>query len=86
VSASIALGAVGPTVLMAEDAAQALIGESPNGPALLAAADLAVAACRPIDDVRSSAAYRRRLVHALIRECVPEAHRRAAARIDGGAA
>jgi CO/xanthine dehydrogenase FAD-binding subunit len=82
-SASIALGAVGPTVLMADEAAQALIGESPGGPAVLAAADLAAAACRPIDDVRSSAAYRRRLVHALVRECVAEAYRRAAARIGG---
>jgi carbon-monoxide dehydrogenase medium subunit len=77
-SARIALGAVGPTVLIADEAGAALVGRPLDDGAILEAADLAARAARPITDVRSSADYRLHLVRSLVRECLPEAHRRAA--------
>jgi xanthine dehydrogenase small subunit len=59
--ASIALGAVGPTVLRPRRTEQFLIGKSLTGETMQAAGDLAVEEITPIDDVRGSANYRRQL-------------------------
>jgi carbon-monoxide dehydrogenase medium subunit len=62
----IALGSVGPTVLRAADAEKLLAGERPAEELIARAARAAAAACRPIDDVRGSAWYRRQLTAVLL--------------------
>jgi carbon-monoxide dehydrogenase medium subunit len=62
----IALGAVAPVPLRVSAAEQFLQGRHADDAALQRAGDLAAEACRPIDDVRASAAYRRLLVRALV--------------------
>jgi xanthine dehydrogenase small subunit len=59
--ASIALGAVGPTVLRPRRTEQFLIGKPLSEETMQAAGDLAVEEITPIDDVRGSANYRRQL-------------------------
>ena len=62
----IAIGAAGPTPLRAPDAELSLARDtSPDG--IARAAELASSACRPIDDIRGSAAYRRAMVRVLAR-------------------
>jgi len=61
----IALSAVGPTVIFVEQA-QRLLAEGPiDERALENAADIASQSCKPIDDIRSSARYRREMVRTL---------------------
>jgi len=61
----IALGSVAPVVLRVPEA-EKVLAESPPGEETLAlAAEKAVEAARPIDDVRASAAYRRAMVRTL---------------------
>jgi carbon-monoxide dehydrogenase medium subunit len=64
--ARIALGAVGPTAMRATPAEAILRGEEPCAAAWRAAGEAAASHCAPIDDVRASAWYRRRLVAALV--------------------
>lgn len=77
--ARIALGAVAPTTVRAREAERALEGRPVGGEALERAAAAAQEACRPIDDVRASAAFRRHLVGVLVRRaldrCVERARR-----------
>jgi CO/xanthine dehydrogenase FAD-binding subunit len=62
----IAVGAAGPTPLRAPGAEASLAADaSPGG--ILAAAELAAAAARPISDIRAGAAYRRAMVEVLAR-------------------
>jgi carbon-monoxide dehydrogenase medium subunit len=61
-SASITLGAVTPVILHAEDAEKYLAGKPLTDEVMEEAARLAMAASRPIDDIRGSAAYRREMV------------------------
>jgi carbon-monoxide dehydrogenase medium subunit len=82
VAARVALGAVAPTTVRAREAERLLEGEPLTPDALRAAGRAAAAACRPIDDVRASARYRRLLVETL----VARALRTAQARARGGAA
>ena len=71
--ARIALGAVAPRPIRAHAAEEALTGCA-LGPHLLAqAASLASEATRPIDDIRGSAAYRRRVVEVLVRRLLVQA-------------
>ena len=81
-AARIALGAVGPTPLVATEAAQALVGRAPTEEALAEAAALAQAVARPIEDVRGTAAQRRHLVGVLARRALAAALERA--RGEGG--
>jgi carbon-monoxide dehydrogenase medium subunit len=75
-SARVALGAVAPTPLRAAGAEACLAGKE-GGPALWAeAASAAAGEIRPITDVRSSEAYRRRTAAVLVREALEEAWRR----------
>jgi carbon-monoxide dehydrogenase medium subunit len=61
-SASITLGAVTPVILHAEEAEKYLAGKPLTDEVIEEAARLAMAASRPIDDIRGSAAYRREMV------------------------
>ncbi|HET9905019.1 MAG TPA: FAD binding domain-containing protein [Anaerolineales bacterium] len=61
-SASIALGSVAPTIVRATEAEQFLEGTQLTEETLAEAARLTMSASKPIDDIRSSAAYRREMV------------------------
>jgi CO/xanthine dehydrogenase FAD-binding subunit len=66
--ARIALGSVAPTVIRARETENLLRGEKPT-PAILAAAQEALGReIAPIDDMRSSAKYRRRVAQNLVAE------------------
>ncbi len=66
----IALGAVGPVPYRAVEAEQALAGR-PVGPDFLEEAGrLAAQEAAPIDDVRASAAYRRKMVRVLVKRAL----------------
>jgi carbon-monoxide dehydrogenase small subunit/xanthine dehydrogenase small subunit len=62
----VALGAVAPTVMLVAHTAQALMSGPFTAETLLQAGDVAQAECRPIDDIRSTAVYRRKLVRGLL--------------------
>ena len=69
-SARIALGSVAPTIVIAEDAQQFLIGKTLDDGVIAEAARLAIHAARPIDDIRGSAEYRREMVGVLVRRAL----------------
>jgi carbon-monoxide dehydrogenase medium subunit len=69
-SASITLGAVAPTIIHATEAEEYLVGRSLDEETLERTAALAMAAARPISDVRSSAGYRRTMVKVVTRRCL----------------
>lgn len=64
--ASITLGAVTPTIIHAAQAEQALVGKELTAESIRDAGRLAAQASSPIDDVRASAAYRKRMVAVLV--------------------
>jgi carbon-monoxide dehydrogenase medium subunit len=64
-AAAISLGAVAPVITRATAAEEYLVGKSLSDEVIQHAAALAVQAASPIDDVRSSAAYRRAMVETL---------------------
>jgi aerobic carbon-monoxide dehydrogenase medium subunit len=76
--ARVGLGAVAPTVLLVEAAAQALIGSKLDNAALDAAASACSAACRPIDDKRGTIVYRTKIAGVIMRRTAAIAARRAA--------
>jgi CO/xanthine dehydrogenase FAD-binding subunit len=69
----IALGAVAPTPIRAFRAEALLEGTRPAAAAIAAAAEAAAAECRPIDDVRASAWYRRELVRNMLQRMLEDA-------------
>ncbi len=77
VDCRIALGSVGPTVLRARKAEQMLIGTSLTSESALAAGRVAAEEVTPIDDIRSSAWYRREVVKALTHDALQAAWGRA---------
>jgi carbon-monoxide dehydrogenase medium subunit len=79
-AARVALGAVAPTPLDVPSAARALVGTTLGADALARAGAAASAACSPIDDVRGTAAYRRRVVGVLTRRAAAIAFARARGR------
>ena len=60
--ATITLGAVAPTIIHAAQAEAYLVGQTLDEATIARAAELAMQAARPIDDVRSSADYRQEMV------------------------
>jgi carbon-monoxide dehydrogenase medium subunit len=76
-AARVALAAVGPTPLIAADAANALVGSRLDENALARAADAATAAARPIDDKRGTADYRRAMAGVLTKRAAAIAAQRA---------
>jgi aerobic carbon-monoxide dehydrogenase medium subunit len=76
-NARIALGAVGPTPLRATRAEAALRGQALTEQVIEEAGRLAAEEARPIDDVRSTAEYRREMVRVLTRRCLSQATARA---------
>jgi len=76
-AARIGLGAVAPTVLRVDAAAQALIGSRLDAAALEKAAAACSAACRPIDDKRGTIAYRTKIAGVLLKRTAAIAAKRA---------
>ncbi|NLS70464.1 xanthine dehydrogenase family protein subunit M [Bradyrhizobium brasilense] len=76
-AARVGLGAVAPTALLVEPAAQALIGSKLDDAALEAAAAACRAACRPIDDKRGTIAYRTKTAGVLLKRTAAIAAQRA---------
>ncbi len=72
----VALASVAPVPLRAEAAEAYLAGHAPGPEAFQEAARLAAAACTPIDDVRSSARYRKAMVRNLTRQALEKAWER----------
>lgn len=77
-AATVALGAVAPTVVRVPDAEAALVGSSLDDDAMAAVAAAATAACNPIDDKRGTVAYRQQVAGVLARRAVSAAAARAA--------
>lgn len=77
--ARVSLGAVAPTVLLVEDAANALIGSTLDEAALDALAAAATAACNPIDDKRGTIKFRKHIAGVLAKRVARTAYDRARA-------
>lgn len=79
-SGRIALAAVAPTPLYAEEASRSLAGRPADETTYATAGELAKPAARPISDMRGPADYRRHLVGVLVRRALVGAVERARAR------
>jgi carbon-monoxide dehydrogenase medium subunit len=77
VAARIALGAVGPTPLLAAEADGLLVGRPPDAAAIDAAAKAARDIARPIDDMRGTVEFRLHVTEVLVRRVLTEAIERA---------
>jgi len=75
--ASVALGAVAPTAVLAGEAGEALVGSRLDEAALAALEAAARAACRPISDKRGTAEYRTRIAGVLAKRAALVAYERA---------
>jgi len=78
--AKVAIGAVAPTALVVPAAAEALVGRPLSDATIKAAAEAAMAAARPIDDMRGSIRQRKHLVGVYVERMI----RKAAERARGG--
>lgn len=76
-AARIALGAVGPTPIFAAKASESLIGKTLDNASIEAAAQLAIGASAPIDDMRGTAEFRRHVTGVLTRRTILIAAERA---------
>lgn len=76
-AARVSLGAVAPTVLLVEEAAEALVGSTLDEDALEKAAAACSAACNPIDDKRGTIAYRTKVAGVLLKRTAAIAAERA---------
>ena len=76
-AARVALGAVGPTVILVDPAAEALIGTRLDDDAFEALAAACSAACTPIDDKRGTIAFRKQVAGVLARRAAQTAYTRA---------
>jgi carbon-monoxide dehydrogenase medium subunit len=75
-TARVALGAVAPTPVRAPTIENALSGQKAGERLFLRASELVSEDIAPIDDVRSTADYRRRIASLLVREALQEAWKR----------
>ena len=71
--ARIAIGSAAPTMFRATAAEQALEATEPSGELFARAGELAAQAAMPIDDVRSTAAYRHEMAAVLVRRALSRA-------------
>ena len=76
-AARIALGAVGPTPIFATKAGESLIGKTLDQGAIEQAAQLAIEAATPIDDMRGTAEFRKHVTGVLTRRTIKIAADRA---------
>ena len=76
----VALGAVGPTPILAESVKEALIGKKPDNANIKSAARAARDDARPIDDHRGSAWYRSLMVEIVAERLIRLAVERAGGR------
>ena len=74
--ARIALGSVAPTPIRATNAENLLIGEELRNEIIQKAAEVAAEESKPIDDIRASAAYRKKMVTVLVRRALETSIRR----------
>jgi carbon-monoxide dehydrogenase medium subunit len=72
-NARIAMGAVAPYAMRAEKAEEFLVGRKPTADVVNEAAVQCSLECRPIDDLRASASYRRHIVGVLARRMLRDA-------------
>lgn len=70
--ARVALGAVAPRPIRAEAAEEALLGQRLTSEVIAEAGRLSAEATSPIDDIRGSVAFRRRMVEVLVRRLLDE--------------
>ncbi|MFC3181958.1 FAD binding domain-containing protein [Cypionkella sinensis] len=75
--ARVALGAVGPKVMLAPAAAQALIGSTLDDASMAALSTAAIAASTPISDKRGTATFRKDIVGVLVQRAARIAYTRA---------
>ncbi|GAA4439590.1 FAD binding domain-containing protein [Bremerella cremea] len=76
-TATIALGAVGPTPLLASDAADMLVGETPEEALIEQIAQEAARIATPINDMRGTIEFRKHLASVLVKRTLQTALRRA---------
>ncbi|HET6472191.1 MAG TPA: xanthine dehydrogenase family protein subunit M [Pseudomonadales bacterium] len=76
-TARVALGAVGPTVVVVPKAAAAIVGTKLDDAALAALAKACEAACKPIDDKRGTIEFRTEVAGVLARRAAKIAYERA---------
>jgi CO/xanthine dehydrogenase FAD-binding subunit len=84
-AATLALGAVAPTVVRVPKAEQALVGSTLDDATLERVAAAASQACNPIDDKRGTIAFRRQVAGVLAKRAVVQAAERARQRKGGKA-
>jgi aerobic carbon-monoxide dehydrogenase medium subunit len=77
----VALGSVAPTCIRAPGVEQALVGSRPTADAVRAASRQVLDHLEPIDDLRASAAYRRRVAPVLTERAMVRAVERASAHL-----
>lgn len=75
--ARVVLGAVGPTILIVEEASQFLIGTKPDDATLEKLAAICSSACRPIADKRGTVEFRKNVVGVLAKRVAATAYARA---------
>ena len=78
--ARVALGAVGPTATLVEEAGAAITGTKLEDPALAALAKACEAACKPIDDKRGTVEFRTHVAGVLAKRAARIAYDRAGGR------
>ena len=76
-TARVALGAVAPTVLLVDEAAEVLVGSRLDEATLERLAKICSGACRPIDDKRGTVEFRRKVAGVLAKRAATTAYTRA---------
>lgn len=79
--ARIALGAVGPTAILADEASAMLMSKLPNEEVIEAAARKAATYAHPIDDMRGTIEFRQQLAYVMVKRTLQTALRRAAGEV-----
>ena len=74
IAARIALGSVAPTIIRAPEAEATLVGRLLTPELVDDAADMASRAALPIDDIRSTARYRRDVIQVLVKRALSSLH------------